>query len=418
MTGPDPRRPDTTGPDAAGPDADPPATLIPAITAVTLVQAVVTMGAVVPATVAPELARSLGVPTALIGLQVSLAYSGAVAVSFVTGRLVRRWGAVRTSQAACALTAAGAVLIAASTLLTLAIGSLVIGTAYGLTNPAASHLLTRLKVGRHRTLVFSIKQAGQPLGGVAAGVIAPPVAVAFGWQTSLLVAAAMALVLLVLVEPVRRRHDDDRDPRLPLGGNPLRELMLVWTDPRLRPIAFAAFCFASVQLSVTTFAVTMLVEEIHFGLVEAGIVLAALQVSGVGARILWGWTTDRIRDGTLVLILLALAAAGCGLAAGALSAGAPALAAYGVFVVFGATAVAWNGVFMAEIARLAPPGSVSAVTGACMVHTFMGIMIGPAAFTVTYGWVGSYAGTYQLLALASLAGAVLVWRTRRQVRLG
>ncbi len=152
MTGPDPRRPDTAGPDAtdpdaAGPDADPPATLIPAITAVTLVQAVVTMGAVVPATVAPELARSLDVPTALIGVQVSLAYSGAVAVSFVTGRLVRRWGAVRTSQAACALTAAGAVLIAASTLVTLAIGSLVIGIAYGLTNPAASHLLTRLRSG-------------------------------------------------------------------------------------------------------------------------------------------------------------------------------------------------------------------------------------------------------------------------------
>jgi hypothetical protein len=45
-------------------------------------------------------------------------------------------------------------------------------------------------------------------------------------------------------------------------------------------------------------------------------------------------------------------------------------------------------------------------------------MIGPAAFTVTYGWVGSYAGTYQLLALASLAGAALVWRTRRRIRLG
>ena len=67
---------------AVSADSDPPATLVPAVAAVTLVQAVVTMGAVVPATVAPELAQSLGVPTVLIGLQVSLTYSGAVAISF------------------------------------------------------------------------------------------------------------------------------------------------------------------------------------------------------------------------------------------------------------------------------------------------------------------------------------------------
>ncbi len=42
------------------PAADPPATIVPAVAAVTFVQAVATMCAVVPATVAPELARSLG----------------------------------------------------------------------------------------------------------------------------------------------------------------------------------------------------------------------------------------------------------------------------------------------------------------------------------------------------------------------
>ncbi len=400
--------------DSGRPAAAPPATIVPAVAAVTFVQAVATMCAVVPATVAPELARTLGVPVSFIGLQVSIAYSSAVAVSFFSGWLVRRWGAVHTSQTACALAAAGALLIAVPFLPSLVLGSLVTGAAYGLTNPSASHLLSRLNLGRHRTLVFSIKQAGQPLGAAAAGLIAPPVAVAFGWQASLVVAAAAAIVLFALVAPLRRRHDDDREPRLSLGGNPLRDLTLVWRDARLRPMAFSAFFFASVQLSVTTFAVTMLVEEIRFGLIEAGIVLAALQVSGMGARIFWGWTTDRIRDGTLVLILIALAAAVCGLATGALSAGAPAVAAYAVFVVFGATAVAWNGVFLAEIARLAPRGVVGGVTGACMVHTFMGVMVGPAAFTGLYWWLGTYTGTYQLFALASLAGAFLAWRARRR----
>lgn len=398
------------------PAADPPGTLVPVVAAVTLVQAMVTMSAVAPATIAPELARSMGVPASLIGLQISLAYLGAMSISFFAGRLVRRWGSVRSSQVACALAAVGAGLIAVPTYATLALGSLVVGTAYGLTNPAASHLLMRLNVGRHRTLVFSIKQAGQPLGGVAAGLIAPPIAVALGWQVSLLVVAAFALVLLVGLTPLRRRHDDDRAPGLRIGGNPLNDLILVWRDPRLRPVAYATLCFSAVQLTITTFAVTMLVEEIRFGLVEAGIVLACLQVTGVGGRIFWGWITDRIGDGALVLIVLALGAAACGLAAGGLSAGAPAFAVYGLFIAFGATAVAWNGVFMAEIARLAPAGLVSSVTGAFMVHAFLGIMIGPAAFTGLYGWVGSYSGTFQLFALASLAGAVLLWRSRRRQR--
>jgi predicted MFS family arabinose efflux permease len=403
-------------PASGPPAADPPATIVPAVTAVTIVQAVVTMGAVVPATVAPELARTLGVPAAYIGLQVSLAYAGAVAISFFTGKLVRRWGAVRTSQTACVLTAIAALLIAVPVLASLALGSLVMGVAYGLTNPAASHLLSRLKVGRHRTLVFSIKQAGQPLGGVAAGLIAPPIAVAFGWQASLVVAAGAAILLALLVTPLRRRHDDDRDPTLSLADNPLRDLMLVWSDAGLRSIAFAAFFFSSVQLAVTTFVVTMLVEEIRFGLIEAGIVVATLQVSGVCARVFWGWTTDRIRDGTLVLIGLGLAAAACGLATGGLAAGAPAIAAYALFIAFGATAVAWNGVFMAEVAGLAPAGLVSGITGACMVHTFMGVMVGPALFTVAYAGLGTYAATYQLFALGSLAGAFFAWRTRRRVR--
>jgi MFS family permease len=398
----------TTDPATGRPAVDPPATIVPAVAAVAFAQAVTTMCAVVPATVAPELARSLGMPVSFIGLQVSIAYASAVAISFLSGWLVRRWGAVRTNQAACALAAAGALLIAVPLLASLVLGSLVTGAAYGLTNPSASHLLSRLNLGRHRTLVFSIKQAGQPLGGVAAGLIAPPVAVAFGWQISLVVAAAVALVVFALIAPLRRRHDDDREPGLPLGGNPLRDLNLVWRDARLRPIALAAFCFATVQLSVTTFAVAMLVEEIHFGLVEAGIVLASLQASGMGARIFWGWTTDRIRDGTLVLIVIALAAAACGLATGGLAPGVPAVAAY----------AAWNGVFMAEVARLAPRGVVSGVTGACMVSTFLGVMIGPAVFTGLYGWLGSYTATYQLFAVASLAGAFLAWQTRRRDRGG
>ena len=44
---------------------------------------------------------------------------------------------------------------------------------------------------------------------------------------------------------------------------------------------------------------------------------------------------------------------------------------------FGATAIGWNGVQLAEVARLAPPGTAGEVTGATGFVTFAGVVIGP-----------------------------------------
>ena len=59
----------------------------------TTVQALATMCTLVPATIAPELARAFGVPAAMIGFQVSLIYAGALVMSLIGGQLVRRLGA-------------------------------------------------------------------------------------------------------------------------------------------------------------------------------------------------------------------------------------------------------------------------------------------------------------------------------------
>jgi hypothetical protein len=84
-----------------------------------------------------------------------------------------------------------------------------------------------------------------------------------------------------------------------------------------------------------------------------------------------------------------------------------------LFAVFGATAIGWNGLYTAEVARRSPPGQVSLVTGGAMVWNFAGILTGPTAFTLVYRLTGSYAETFgaviviALLTLAALHGAKL-----------
>ena len=82
--------------------------------------------------------------------------------------------------------------------------------------------------------------------------------------------------------------------------------------------------------------------------------------------------------------------------------------------VFGATAVGWNGVFLAEVARLAQPGQAGQATGACMFFTFLGVVVSPPLYSLALSVGGSYAAAYAVFGgPALLSGAWLLAARRR-----
>jgi MFS family permease len=377
------------------------------IVATTSVQAFVSWAAVVLPSIAPEFARAFGLSPALIGVQVSLVYGGAILTSAFAGGVVRRFGACRASQIALAFAGLGCALMALPTLLVLPVASLAVGFGYGLTNPAAAHLIARLGAARHRNILFSAKQTGVPLGGVLAGMFAPPAAVAFGWQAAPLAVAVACAVLALALQPARARWDSDRDRSAPFANRLFAGAALVWHDLVLRRIALMSFCYSLVQVCLTTFLVTLLVEDAGFDLVAAGFALALVQTASVGGRLFWGWAADRIGRGFALLAALGLAMTVAALAVAALT---PALGAgplTALFAVFGTIAVGWNGVYLAEVARLAGARAGEA-TGGSLIVTFAGVLVGPAAFSAIVDPVGSYAATFAGVALVALMGAGFV----------
>ncbi|BBK33726.1 MFS transporter [Allostella humosa] len=388
------------------------------VAATTAVQALASATTLSVPTIAPRLAEMLGVSPALIGYQTTFIYSGAMATSVIGGAFVRRLGAGRASQAALVLAILGALLVIGGQLWTIALGSIVMGLGYGLTNPAASHLLMRFARGPRLNLIFSIKQTGVPWGGMLAGLMLPPVALAFGWRWAVALVAVLALGLLLALALARRQWDDDRDPTHGLRQNPFAAVLLVWRSRPLRYLSFASMALSLTQMCVLAFMTTLLVSEAGFGLVEAGFVVAIMQVAGVLGRVGWGLVADRIGDGFITLMVVTgLAVLAC-LAASQLTPAWPAWAVYGVGALFGSTAVGWNGVFMAEVARQAPPDRIGVATGGCMMLTFSSIIFGPALFGIVSVAIGSYALTYLVVAgVASLGGLSLVV-ARRVARAG
>lgn len=370
------------------------------ITGVTAVQVIATMAMLIPAAIAPELARALDLPVSMIGFQISLAYVGATLMSLAAGLVQRRLGAVRANQVAAFVIVTSLSLISIPHAAALGTGTVGLGIAYGLTNPAAAHLMMKIATGANRNLIFSIKQTGQPLGGVIAGLLAPPIAVAFGWQWALLAGAGLAFVVMLAIQPLRGPMDGDRDPTTKFRGAVFRDVGLLLSMKNLRYLALVGLCLAAVQLALMGFAVAMLTEEIGLTLVTAGVGLAVIQVAGVIGRIGWGAVADRIGSARRTMIATQVISIAAAVATAMLAPGMPTALIFGVLFLFGISAVGWNGVFMAEVARLAPEGRIGSATGGVLVPVFIGVMIGPMLLTGVHEMLGSY--TLSLLVISGL----------------
>ena len=94
------------------------------------------------------------------------------------------------------------------------------------------------------------------------------------------------------------------------------------------------------------------------------------------------------------------------MAAAALTPTSPLAAIVVLCAVYGASAVGWNGVFLAEVARIAPPGKVGTVTGGVMLFNFSGAVLGPPVFGAILGFTGSYALGFLFIALLPLVAGL------------
>ncbi|HWA36829.1 MAG TPA: MFS transporter [Burkholderiales bacterium] len=389
--------------------------VVPVLFFTTTTQALATLGILALAAVAPRAAQELGISAALVGYQVALSFFGGMQTALFGGGFVRRLGAARTSQLALWLIGAGAALSALGSLATLAAGALVMGWGYGVTNPAASHLLSRAPTTRNMNLIFSIKQCGVPLGAMLAGFLMPPITLWAGWRAALFACAVMSVAFSLFLQPRRSVWDDDRDEAARLFASPLASLSLIWGNKVLRWLALCSFLYSAVQLCLSGFLVTFLVEEVHLQLVLAGTLLAVTHAAGAAGRLVWGWIADRLRSGTLALILNGVVGVLGALATAAMAPGWPAWAIALAGAIFGFSSIGWNGVFMAVIARQAPR-DIGAATGGSLFFTYAGVVIVPSLFAQLHERAGmSYGSGFGLLALLTAAGVGCLAMARRHV---
>jgi MFS family permease len=386
-----------------------------ALVATLAIQVYISVVASAPAVLAPILADDLRIPPSLIGVFVGLMYAGAMLGSLGGGEFVARFGAIRVSQAAviiCVTGLATIALVPASAVVLLVLAAIVIGVGYGPVTAASSELLSRTTPPDRMALTFSIKQTGVPAGAALAGAVMPALALGLGWRASFLVIAALGFVVALAAEPTRRALDLRNPGRNVLSiGAILAPLKLILRTPSILELSLAGCAFAAVQTCLSSFLVVFLTDAVGWSVVAAGLALTCTAVAAVPGRMIWGAIADRTRAATRVLAIIGAIACACGVALALSGPGWPTALLLVVAAAYGASAIGWNGVQIAEVARRAPAGTTASVTGASGFITFGGVMVGPVVFAAIVGAAGGYRPAF--LACALVSGIATAFLLRR-----
>lgn len=386
-----------------------------AVAAMLVQQALAYMSGLIMPVAAPAVAADLQINPALVGVFTGCVFFAGMFSQVSCGGFIVRYGALRMSQICLCLMATGLLAITSGLLPVIALAAMVIGIGSAPSTPASSQILARYSPPHLAPLMFSIKQTGVPVGAMLAGMIVPLSVGLFGWRAAFVIGALMCLTLAVVLQPMRREFDQDRQPGHRWSpASVLDTLRTVLTRRDLRVMAIAAFAFVGLQAVFASFFVIYMTGGLHYDLATAGYVFAIAQAVAIPARIFWGWVGSRLCSPRTMLgalgIGMAMASVAMGLTGEDWSLPAVAIVA----CAYSATAVSWHGVLLAEVARIAPDGQISAMTGGVLSFGSAGMMSFPLVFSAILGSTEVYAFGFFLAAAPALVAAALLFRPDRE----
>jgi MFS family permease len=379
----------------------------------TLIQVLTALCSVAVPVLAPSAGRDLGFSPTLAGYFVGIMYVGAAGIALMTGSLVLRYGSIRVSQAALLACAIAMALLTVLPLAWMPVAALLLGAGYGPITPASSHVLARTTPPHMMSFMFSLKQTGVTLGGALAGVMLPPITTAFNWRVAALTVAVLCIIVMFIAQPLRAALDDDRNPKHPVSiRNILHPFRLLLANPALVRHTVTGATYAGLQMCFTAYIVAYLTHDFSWSLAAAGIALACGNFGGVAGRIGWGMVADRTRAPRTVLGLLGVAMTLAMFGLASLGQSWPTAVVIVICLAFGLTGISWNGVQIAETARLSPPGLAGVVSGAGTFITFLGIILMPPLFALVHDATDSYRIPFALFALPALMSGLWQWTAR------
>lgn len=384
--------------------AKPVPALIPALGAMTWLQALVALALFAPGVVAPR----ANIEVWQLSMFSSAVFAVGMAASFWGGSMIARLGSLRIASLCAAAVLVSMAFASLGTSVALLAAGLCLGLAFGPETPASAALLGRLATSAQRPFVFSIRQTGNQIGAVLGSLVLPTIAISLAPEWCYAAVGICALGGILLFEKLRPVYAGLATLPPELGFR--ARLALAGGDRRIAALALASMPFSAMQLTLNTCFVIFGTRELGLSHVEAGMALAFAQAGGLAGRLGWGYIAMRLGASHMVLMAIGLGMALCAAVLGAFGASLGQPMQFAITALFGLTASGWNGVFLAEIARLAPQDRIGETTGAVLTASYGGLLVAPTLVSAIDAFLGLGAAFIALACLA-LAGTSALLRS-------
>jgi MFS family permease len=388
--------------------------LILALVAMFLQQTFAALGRALPAVIAPAIITDLTIDSAWIGVYFSIAAAAALSTQLGCGSFIVRYGAMRMSQLALVLLALGMAIATLGHPVALVLSAILSGGGAAVSTPSSSHLLGRCSPPRYLSLIFSIKQTAVPAGLLLAGMLGPQITELLNWQYTMLLTALACIVFTLMLQPLREKFDDDKDPTRKFHfsdfGNTLRAVV---GTRELRNLSYACFAFNAVQTIFTVYFVVYL-TTMGYSLVAAGFLFSIAVTIAVPGRIIWGLLGSTYVHPRTMMAALAVGMAISMVLLSICAEGWPTIVIGIVATLISATALSWHGVLLAETAREAPEGARGAVTGGVLSFGQVGALTAPAIFSLLLGITNSYGIGFIVCSLPALFIGIALLRQNKR----
>ena len=381
----------------------------------TLMQVGVSLPQQTPAAIGPALTQALGLHRAELGLLTSAIWGGMLIGMLPFGMLVDRFGE-RSTLLVGGVLAAGFLLLASRAPsfqpLFLALVPAAIGGAAS--SPGGTRALAAWFEPHRRGTAMGIRQTGVTAAGVLAAIILPPIAQSLGWHAAFVTAALLSLAgVTACAVCYREPPSAERGP-----ASRLHPRVLFRSRTWLVATAFGWMFMGALGCAVAYLAVS-LHDDAGLSPVQAGLLLAVLQVGGIAGRLGWGMLSDRIgsRGRTMAMAAAVAVLATLGMAVlGHRAVAVPALVA--IVFLLGLSCMGWNALYITLSAEVVPVRNAATAVGAGSTITFTGMFALPPLFGVIADHTGTYSWSWLALAGWAAAGTVVAVAIRDRARAG